>query len=314
VDHRSSAADFNLSLDLDDFFGSPGPVDILTGTSDADIFGQSLFFGAGLDSNTNGSMDFLGFPFGDAVSDFSSPSLNRSPLPNSTWSPSDNQSTSDAPCSCLVRALGLMKQLFRMTSATQDIDTPTTTPPTIQTVIVENEHTVEAVSSMLQCSCSQDGYLLAIMSLIVFKVLGWYAAAARTALSPVEDESTAHSPSSTAYTQRSSHSEQVIKNSGSAKVGNYCLDGEDSGRMAAQLVLSELHRVQRLVSQLSTRLKAQAAKTAGAPGTAIHSVFEDAGGVSTLPFSAAMLDQLGVDLAKSLRRLSADLVEGLRRE
>ena len=45
-----------------------------------------------------------------------------------------------------------------------------------------------------------------------------------------------------------------------AKVGGYCIDGgKDSHRMATQLVLSELHRVQGLVNQFSPT--AQATRT-----------------------------------------------------
>lgn len=46
--------------------------------------------------------------------------------------------------------------------------------PTIQAVIARNEAIIEAVSTMLQCSCSQDAYLLSVMSLIIFKVLGCF--------------------------------------------------------------------------------------------------------------------------------------------
>lgn len=208
-----------------------------------------------------------------------------------------------------------MKQLFPnpstvcMASATQGLDKPNSLP-TIQDVIAQNEQTIEAVSAMLQCSCSQDAYLLTIMSLIVFKVLGWYAAAARKAPSSGDDNHSMQSPG-TSLSRQSLRFEEVLQDS--AVVGSYCLNGEDSARMAAQLVLSELHRVQRLVNQLSRKLKAQTAKNSGLADTPNSLGYESADSDMTLPLSAMMLDQLEVDLRKRLKALSFEIVEGLRR-
>lgn len=83
----------------------------------------------------------------------------------------------------------------------------------------------------------------------------------------------------------------------SGKVGSYCLEGEDSARMARQLVLSELHRPQCFLNQLSAKLKMQVAKS----GTAS-------------PLSGSMLDQSGVGLRKQLMALSLEIVGGLRGE
>jgi hypothetical protein len=168
-------------------------------------------------------------------------------------------------------------------------------------VIAENEQTIEAISSMLQCPCSQDGYLLTIMSLIVFKALGWYAAAAREtpeALVTDDGQSSSKSPPGH-HGHPSCHSEQVLQFP--VVVGSYHIDGEDQGRMAAQLVLSELYRVQRLVNQLSKRLKAADGQDIGCDGD------------NTSPFSATMLNQLEADLRKRLRALSLEIVEMLRR-
>ena len=188
--------------------------------------------------------------------------------------------------------------------------------PTIQTVIAKNEHTIEAVSNMLQCSCSQDGYLLATISLIVFKVLAWYAAAARRRPSGDEEKDNKNNDSvqslGKSHSRNLSHSEQVLQDP--AIIGSYCLAGEDSARMAAQLVLSELHRAQRLVNQLSAKLKMQAAKDSGVEDKANSADCENSDFQTTLPFSAVMLDRLEVDLRKRLRALSLEIAEGLRRE
>ena len=195
-----------------------------------------------------------------------------------------------------------MKQLFPSSSnacttwATQGVDKATTIP-TIQAVIARNEVTIEAVSTMLRCSCSQDGYLLSVMSLIVFRVLGWYAAVARK--TPSLHSSQACCSFEPAF--------QI-----STVVGSYCLDGADSDRMAVQLVLSELHRVRDLVGQLSSKLKGQAAAKKGKGGVETPESM-DVDNEMTLPLSAVMYDQLDNDLRNRLRTLSCEMLDRLRR-
>ncbi|KAH8807215.1 putative C6 transcription factor [Xylogone sp. PMI_703] len=302
---------FTLTTELDDFLAAPLALSV-PDTSDSDILNQVRFFssaGASADSgSSNCTTTFLdAFPgFEDTVSELSSLSRPRSPLNRSS-------STSDS-CRCLFQALDLMKQLFPDSSACsistpQGADKPATLP-TIQDVIAKNEATIIAVGTMLQCSCSQDGYLLAIISLIVFKVLGWYAAAARK--TPSSDSSSGSRSPSVSSMRQSLHSEQVLQNP--AIVGSYCLDGEDGARMAAQLVLSELHCVRRLVNQLSSKLKVQAVRKGGGADTPNSSGYVGADSETALPLSAVMLSQLEVDLRKRLRTLSSEIVELLRRE
>ena len=294
-----STTDLNKSLESPVLFAAPD-------SFDSDVPDQSHFFSSGFDSSSNESTDLSEiFPgFKDAMSDLLNLSIPQSPLTNRTSTFSDFQSyqnphVADEPCFCLVQALGLMKQLFPKpltpctNSTTQGLDNDTTIP-TIQAVVARNEHTIEAVSTMLRCSCSQDGHLLTIISLILSKVLSWYAAAARKVPSSNDDNQSVqilHISTSS----NSSLSEQVGQELG--KVGSYCLEGEDSARMARQLVLSELHRAQCLLNQLSAKLKMQVAKS---------------GTVS--PLSGSMLDQLGVDLRKQLMALSLEIVEALRGE
>lgn len=321
MDQSVSSAFTDLTTDLDDFSASPISFSV-PDMSDTDFLG-SRFLSTGVDNGSNDPANlFDTFPGSeDAVSELLGLSNPRSLANSHASSTSDAHSyqgshPTDSPCFCLFRALGLMKQLFpspstaSTTSATPGLD-QSTTLPTIQAVIAKNERTIEAVSTMLQCSCSQDGYLLAIMSLIIFKVLDWYAAAAPKTPPAGDGNHRVRTPR-TSFSRCLSHSEQVIL--GPAVVGSYRLDGEDLARMAAQLVLSELHRVQRLVNQLSTKLKVQAAKNDGMANTPISSVSENADSETTLSLSAVMLDQLEVDLRKRLRTLSLEIVEGLRRE
>lgn len=328
-----------LSTDVDNFFASPISFPWLE-MSDPETLAQSLPFSKDVNNgllDSNGVSALLipedAFPVDDAESAFPvddaavckllEPSKQGSP-PNNRASTNNNGQSfqgllSESSCGCLIRALSLLKQQFP--NASTDC-TPSRGPgyedttyqlPTIQSIVAENERTIEAISNMLQCPCSQDGYLLAIMSIIVFKVLGWYAAAARE--TPVKDDSQSSSKCLPDHRRRSPyHYEQVLQSP--AVVGSYCINGEEQGRMAAQLVLSELHRVQRLVNLLSQRLKGQGVRN-GAVGTPNsvadgQNLFSD--GENTCPFSGAMLDQLEADLRKRLRALSLEIIDRLRQE
>jgi hypothetical protein len=324
----------DLTTELDEFFATPNSFSIPE-LSDSDILGQSHFFPTSIDSNTGRNITstnssenlFENFHlFQDGIPDFPAFSKSSS-ISDNHGSPLDAQSSSnnstrggDNLCYCLVRALGLMKQLFpnptsNFTSAMEDVDQQpqqsNIAPPSIQTVISKNQDTIEAISTMLNCSCAHDGYLLTIMSLIVFKVLGWYAAAAAPkSASSDEDNSGAQTPSTT-HSRKLSNSEMVIQDT--AVVGSYCLEGADADRMAAQLVLSELHRVQRLVNQLSAKLKLQIAHETPFSNESSHgSSYKSDDSDFTVPLSAVTLDQIIVDLRKRLRALSVNIVEGLR--
>lgn len=322
VDQSLSSALTDSITDLNNPFPSPTSFSV-PDLPDSDVLGQPQFFSTEFDSSSNESNNlFDDFPaFDDAISDLlalstpHSPPNSRAPTSISSNAQSyQGPSVADAPCFCLVQALGLMKQLFPnpstpcTTSATQSLDKDTAVP-TIQAVMAKNEHTIEAVSAMLQCPCSQDGYLLTIMSLIVFKILSWYAAAARQTPSSDDDNQSVQS-SPTFHSHPSSLSEPMVQDT--VVFGSSGLEGEDSARMARQLVLSELHRVQRLLNHLSAKLKLQSAKSGADTPNSLGG--GNSGSETNLPLSGMMLDQLGVDLRKQLRTLSLDIVEGLRGE
>ncbi|GAM33823.1 C6 transcription factor [Talaromyces pinophilus] len=334
VDHPMSGSITDLTTDLDEFFATPNSFSIPE-LSDTDILSQSHFFPTPLDSGTGSNITsnnssenlFENFHlFQDGIPDF--PAFSKpSSISDNQGSPFDAQSSNtstrgtDSLCYCLVRALGLMKQLFpnptsNFTSAMEDVDQQqqqlNISPPSIQTVISKNQDTIEAISTMLNCSCAHDGYLLTIMSLIVFKVLGWYAAAAAPKAVSTDDDNSGLSTPSTSHSRKLSHSEMVIQDA--TVVGSYCLEGADADRMAAQLVLSELHRVQRLVNQLSAKLKLQIAHETrlNSESSSHGSSYKSDESDLTVPLSAVTLDQIIVDLRKRLRALSVNIAEGLR--
>ena len=313
MDQTLSSSSTVAGNDLEDLFNSP--MQFCTETSDFNPFKTADFFPTGIENNSNGLESLSdAYPvFENSVSELLALSAPTS-APNLSTTRSkevreyqENRAT-EPPCSCLVQALGFMKQLFPtpsstdcMTWATQGFDKATATP-TNQATIARNEATIEAVGAMLNCpSCSQDGYLLAVMSLIIFRVLGWYAAVARQTPglqgSPVCCSRQPSPPGPGLETP-------IV-------VGSYRLDGTDSPRMAAQLVLSELHRVRRLVDQLSSKLKMQAAKNGR--GGAETPDSKDLDNEMTLPLSSMMYDQLDADLRKRLKALSFELIDRLKR-
>lgn len=181
------------------------------------------------------------------------------------------------------------------TSGSQDSNLPT-----INNVITKNRTTIESISAMLVCPCSLDGHLTTIIFLIALKVIAWYAAVAR-APSPESNCNTVDSASSEC--SPSSCSERVLQEP--TTVGRYHLNGADQSRMRAQLVLSELHRVQRLVELLSKRLERVRQRSEST--TSVHSTtsYEDT-------ISASIFVQLEADLRRRLLTVSRETMEILR--
>ena len=320
VDQSSFFTATDVNSNLDNAVASPKPYLIL-GSSDSDSLGQQDLFATGVAGISNGPASlFDAFTiFEEAVSDGFTFSTPQSLPEGSTMTSSEISSFQglfavDHNCFCLARALRLMKQLFPnpstpCTSLTgQGLD-KTISAPTIQSVIAKNEHALGSINEMLQCSCSQDGYLLTILSLIVFKVLGWYAAAVRK--TPCSDDDHSVESSHRSHSRSPSHSEQVVQDP--VAVGSYCIEGKDPERMAMQLVLSKLHRVQRLLNQLSTKLRVQAAR--GGEGTDIPNSMSSGfkGGETSLRLSAVMVDQFELELRKRLKDLSSEIEQRLRR-
>lgn len=224
-------------------------------------------------------------------------------------SPSTGPEDVTAPkCSgfCLSQATTLLQQLFENLPATGSQSPATsqsedTGDASVENVLSKNKQTVETVNMMLSCNCSQDAYLLAIMSLIVFKVIAWYASVARdTPRAKVQDGD--QSPKSQCFQHRLSVDSDMAD-----------VEDDDYGRRAGQVVLSELHCVQRLVNQLSRRLKDDSVRYSMGPLVG-EKAQQSPDASRWAPFSPAMLDQLEMDLRKGLRNLSSEIVSMLRRE
>jgi aflatoxin regulatory protein len=186
---------------------------------------------------------------------------------------------------------------------------------TVQEAISRNEQTIDSISSMLQCPCSKNSFLLAIMSLIVFKVLNWYAAVVHSAVTSNEMDLDDQSPTSSG----SSHSfDYLMQHQQLPAVinGDSGSDSAESGRRSAQLVLGELHRVQRFLNQLSPRLQAcgRRSRVGSAIENNIGSLLDDDVTSLALSFSPMVLDQLKQELHKRVRAVSLEIIEFLRQD
>ncbi|KAL4866713.1 hypothetical protein BDV12DRAFT_131209 [Aspergillus spectabilis] len=191
---------------------------------------------------------------------------------------------------------------------------------TIDSVVSENRRIIESIGHVLDCSCSHDPYVISIVALAIFKVMGWYIAAARSpkstldhgrewrgAISPLPNISV-----SSTSTEHVLHLPTVV--------GSYSIGGRNQNRMAAQLVLGELHRVQRLVNALCSRLESIQLRNchSSAPVFSSSSTMEEmedslVAAAQVSPLSSSTFSHLEDDLRQHLRAISAEIIEILRR-
>ncbi|KAH8810944.1 aflatoxin regulatory protein-domain-containing protein, partial [Xylogone sp. PMI_703] len=212
----------------------------------------------------------------------------------------------NSTCNCLTVAL----ELLRLSSSTPTVCSLTNSPGngtakpntshnstcSAPGVITENKETIEAISNVLQCTCAEDAYILIIMSMIVFKILGKYAAA--VAQKPTGELTEKHDLPS--------------KN---PSLLSHCYPYEqENQRKNAQLILSELHYVQRFVKQLSPKLKARGigGSMFGAKDVAGCNMTSDTE-TTTVAVSATTLDQIEIDLRRCLNSLSSGIISMLRK-
>ncbi|KAL4876806.1 aflatoxin regulatory protein-domain-containing protein [Aspergillus karnatakaensis] len=225
-----------------------------------------------------------------------------------------------APSCCLAICLDALMRLFPNAAhgcSRPGVDSQAPKLLTIDSVIADNKATLTTVQTVLECRCAEDPYIATIVSLIVSKAMGWYVAVARGRPSSL---GSCHQPAS-------SWEEEVLHLP--TVVGSYCIDGPHQSRMAAQLVLSELHRVQRLVTMLGRRLETLRNGSNGrrctgsSSSSSVSSVVFDSGSEqltmsaastpATMPLSSNTLANLEDDLRKRLRAVSSETIEILRR-
>ncbi|KAL2819644.1 aflatoxin regulatory protein-domain-containing protein [Aspergillus cavernicola] len=263
-----------------------------------------------------------------SVADPSSALMQGLEGPDSIPAPASTPKTH--PC-CLAICLDILMRLFpnaRVSCQQPGSQDGPSKLCTIESVIEDNKQILDTIQTVLECRCAEDEYVATLVSLIVFKVLGWYVAVARDRSSdPGPDELASGGFESGSHSRRpsmSSFEEQVLHLP--TVIGGYCVDGHHQSRMAAQLVLSELYRVQRLVTLVSRRLEAlrhrsPSSESSTSSSSVSSSVLDSGGGygslalsgIPTSPLSSTTLAHLEDDLRKRLRAVSSETINILRR-
>lgn len=319
LEHYSSEL-MGMNNEFDDFFDSPIAFSDLEAL-DPRIFSHGRSDIAKLLIPNDTSPEFLSGP---SSVQFSNASKPTSPSNGRALSSSGtSMSGVSESCNCLIQALDLMKKLSSPNSGTSPPSnyTPTsktsptghvvcTAVPSAHDVVVENKQTIEILSNMLQCSCAEDGYLLMVLSMIVFRIVGQYAAVALG------------EPGGDAENGEKSH-DNVSGKEKRKRLSSFAPDNEGFRRRAAQLILSELHRVQRLVNDLSLRLKAHGRAEGNTNNDGGVMIARNCGWETQIPtlsdhltkaapFSTARFAQLEVDMRTCLTTLSSEIISMLR--
>ncbi|KAI8934149.1 hypothetical protein NX059_008903 [Plenodomus lindquistii] len=219
----------------------------------------------------------------------------------------ENVAGTSSSCSCLDKALDLLKDVNKNPCP----DPSDTGCVTTQRILAKNKEIIQATLKILACVlCMRDRLLIMISLLITMKMLPRYASAAALngsdAAPSGEDESTV------------------------------CTVDQNARRQAKQHVLRELHLVQRLITQLSSRLKSLSSprrdsglsaglldrqpvlerkesndfvQKATIRNNSIHTVCGEA---QLTPISDRTLDLVETDVRNSLSSLSASVRNALK--
>ncbi|KAE8352188.1 hypothetical protein BDV28DRAFT_135597 [Aspergillus coremiiformis] len=169
---------------------------------------------------------------------------------------------------------------------------------TLQSVMADNEQTLQSISDILQCQNSEDEYLRAMLTIIIFKVLNSYAAVLRC----------------TPRFDGGPHwNKNHVDRTPAGVAGGYDAHGKDHGRMVAQQILHEVHRIQQLVNVLTERFSPHRGRveplvsSSSSSSTDRPDMFWDRERLSPLPGS--LLEQIEIDLRRRLRNLLAEIVD-----
>ncbi|KAK7995699.1 hypothetical protein PG990_014472 [Apiospora arundinis] len=179
----------------------------------------------------------------------------------------------------------------------------------VQSVLVESKRIIEVLSGTLACECASDGFLLNIVCMTVLKLLARYAvvvewcpgAGGCSLAAAAAGDAHLEKPFTSRLARGLSSNIMYEAKRVAEVVGYEGTRGEDdAGRMRAQRVLGELHPVQRLINDLSPRLKFASEEARRSESMITPSI------------SVSVLQQLEVDLRQSLSQLSASVIHRLR--
>ncbi|KAL8921412.1 MAG: hypothetical protein Q9208_005738 [Pyrenodesmia sp. 3 TL-2023] len=163
--------------------------------------------------------------------------------------------------------------------------------PTIEHVLATNRAVLDTVSVILGCYCSLNAQLALVLTLIGSKLIAWYRAVLKNGDQPLHSK----------FGTTDMMAERVLNSP--STVGKYNLEGADKGKMQAQLVLSELRHVVRLVEQL--------AKHFGDDGPGIRDALGEAGKSGNRSVSL-LCEQLQVFLKEGVQSVTKEAIRILR--
>lgn len=315
VDRHSNDMNFSMT----DYFEHPSIGSDGVSSNLDDIGPGTISFGQdALDSN-----DLLSSSF--AVSAWEPSPPSSVPTSSSTTDPNMMMMmmmpppTTGMSCGCVAQALDLLRTLSSAQASTassifgasSSLSSSMTAMGSAQAVLVENKQHIESLSSMLSCSaCTEDTFRLVIISMIVLKILERYASAARIQAFDPRVGSVETGPRS-ATSMIPSGKDQM-----SALSRTYTMPRDDSatGSAPARLVLSELHRVQRLVNRLSPKLRGNKERDTRGVEQSIWGRPEvtNTNDKTQSTFSSNTLAQVERDMWNTLSSLSADIIFRLR--
>ncbi|KAL7783879.1 hypothetical protein V8C37DRAFT_26580 [Trichoderma ceciliae] len=217
-----------------------------------------------------------------------------------------------------------------------------------QVALTENKQCLGAMDNILMCSgTDEDRMLLLVLCMALLKILDRYSNVAWSRLPPsrtrnrgtvelgvnmgdhMGTEAGMLASSMSRSTSILSDQDQMLNVRRKRLATGFDIgpsqhsDDDDSGRATAQLVLGELHRVQRVVNQLLPKLKGpnsydtdqesqQVRGWCNQQQTATLPMDEGADLGQASPFSASTLEQMAGDVRKSLSNLSASIIHRLR--
>ena len=188
-----------------------------------------------------------------------------------------------AGCDCFDRCLILLRRL--RPQSTEEFSTPLS----FETVMAQNNHALAAVSRMLECQATHDASVVSFLPVLVFFILGWYAAAAASTMSgPMGDAGCLFSYNLI---------KGIVNPPTDSTLANFA-PGEKASSAVGQMILEKACIVRRIVNQLSTHLQVVAARVhaaAPAPTNAGHSM---AALAHELLFNGTMPDITRGDMAR----------------
>jgi hypothetical protein len=209
-------------------------------------------------------------------------------------------------CACLRQALNLLAQHSIPTRPQSSVQPSVPEPqsryelPEFDRLVELNEQTIDEVDNILKCSCACDGYLLVILSMVVFAVLSWYTAAACSMI----------------YADQSAQQLAPVlrqrPESSSAQSGFDC-EAEDQNRLDAQTILAKLHGVQRVATMLSNRVQSYS-EDPTIRDVSGETATQKLDWLMRSPFSITLLKAMESDMRRRLRELSRAIVLRLRQD